>query len=112
MANRFVCEPIKPVTGSMAASVLARGEPAAPERFVWGDTEYAVAEVLGAWRETSPCKSGGDEQYARKHWFHVRTTDGAEMKLYFERQPRSKRQRTTRWWLHSVSTKEPSSNPE
>ena len=107
MANRFICEPIQPVTGSMAARMLARGEPAAPERFAWRNTEYTVVEVLAAWRETSPCKTGGDEQSARKHWFQVRTADGTEMKLYFERQPRSKRQRTTRWWLHSVSTSEP-----
>lgn len=102
MPPRFVSEPIKPVPGSMEPGAMSRGEPGLPRKFVWRDTEYTVSEVVRQWRETGPCSSGGGEQYARKHWFHVRTSTGEEMKLYFERQARSPKQKKARWWLHSV----------
>ncbi|NQU41698.1 hypothetical protein HQ520_00320 [bacterium] len=52
--------------------------------------------------EADACWSGSGERYVRKHWFRIRTTDGQEMKLYFERQARSAREAKKRWWLHSV----------
>jgi phosphoribosylglycinamide formyltransferase-1 len=106
MSRQFVSEPITPVAATMDARRMARGEPGLPGRFLWRDQEYEVAEVLEQWRETGPCKSGSDEQYVRKHWYRIRTTSGEEMKLYFERQARSGRERTLRWWLHSLSTEE------
>jgi hypothetical protein len=42
------------------------------------------------------------ERYLRKHWFHVRAHDGTEMKLYFERQARSKGTERARWWIFTV----------
>ena len=107
MAMRFVCEPIRPVEGTINVGAMARGEPGFPGRFVWRDEEYTVADVLKQWKETSPCSHGGAEQYVRKHWFDVRTADGGQMKIYFERQARSKRERTARWWLHSIATPDP-----
>jgi len=83
---------------------MARGEPGLPRRFLWRDEEYEIDTVLEQWKETGPCKSGSDEQYVRKHWYRVRTTNGAEMRIYFERQARSGRERTKRWWLYAVST--------
>jgi len=102
--TRFVSEAIEPATDSMDATAMARGEPAMPKRFTWRDKEYTVETVLEAWKETSPCRHGSGEQYVRKHWFRVRTTAGDEMKVYFERQPKSKRERKRRWWLHTVAT--------
>jgi hypothetical protein len=99
---RFVSEPITPVADSLGIRGSAPGEPAIPGRFIWRSKEYAIGEVLGSWRELGPCKSGGKERYVRKHWFHIRTADGLEMKLYFERQPRSKSQSRERWWLFSL----------
>ena len=58
--------------------------------------------MLERWKDTGPCTSGSGEKYLRKHWFRVRTTDGREMKLYFERQARGSRQ-TSRWWLYTVA---------
>jgi len=102
MPRRFISEPIKPITGEADAAAMALGEPGLPHKFLWRDVEYTVAEVLSAWRETSDCRSGSPEQYVRKHWFDIRTTDGHQMRLYFDRQPRSKRDRKVRWWLHTV----------
>ena len=106
MRERFISEPIRPVAGTADTHGMARGEPGLPERFVWRGQEYTVDRVLAQWKETSGCKSGGDERYVRKHWFHVRTTTGDEVKIYFERQPRSGRQRKLRWWLYGLLSPE------
>ena len=103
MAERFVSEPLKPVEGTFDATAMTRGEPGLPQRFIWRDTEYTVTEVLEAWKEDGPCRNGSPEMYLRKHWFRVTTEQGLEMILYFERQPRSKRQSKARWWLFTVA---------
>ncbi|MCP4639327.1 MAG: cytoplasmic protein [bacterium] len=102
MPTRFVSEAIQLVPGALDSGPMQRGEPAMPTRFVWRGHEYAVDRVITSWRETGPCTHGSGEQYTRKHWYRVATTDGAEMKIYFERKARSKREMKTRWWLHSV----------
>jgi hypothetical protein len=106
MGKQFIGEAIEPIAEAMDTRRMARGEPGLPMRFLWRGQEYEVAEVLEQWRQTGPCTSGSDEQYVRKHWYRIRTTSGEEMKLYFERQARSGRERTLRWWLHSLSTEE------
>jgi hypothetical protein len=100
--EQFVSEPIKPIQGTFNATGMTRGEPGLPHRFLWRDKEYNVAQVLEAWKEDGPCKSGGAEMYLRKHWFRVATEQDVEMTLYFQRQPRSKSQGKTRWWLYAV----------
>jgi len=103
MSEEFVSEPIKPVAGTFGTAGMTRGEPGLPGRCVWRQQEYAVAEVLQAWKESGPCRSGGPEQYLRKHWFKIRTDDGLEMTVYFERQARTKRQAKKRWWLYTIN---------
>ena len=103
MEREFVSEPIHPAVGAAVAAGMARGEPGLPTRFVWRDTEYVLEEILKSWKESGPCKSGSNEKYLRKHWFTIRTTDGLEMDIYFERQPRSKSQAKTRWWLYTLA---------
>lgn len=108
MSEEFVSEPIEPVAGTFDSAGMARGEPGLPERFVWRGTEYEVADILEVWKESGPCKTGSPERYLRKHWYKIRTRDGLEMTLYFERQARSKMQRKTRWWLYTIQTTESS----
>ena len=102
MAEEFVSEQIVPVAGTFDTAVMATGAPALPGRFRWRDTEYTVAEVIKAWKESGPDKGHTAEIYLRKHWFEVRTTDGPIMTIYFERQPRSKHDAKKRWWLYSI----------
>ncbi len=102
MQEQLIAEAITPVPGTMDTGGMARGEPGLPMRFTWRGKEYAVAEVLRRWKETGPCHHGSGERYVRKHWFELRTGDGCVMKLYFERQPRSAREKHKRWWLHTV----------
>ena len=102
MPTEFISEPIKPIEGTFDPAGMARGEPGLPSRFIWRDKEYTVAQVLEKWKESGPCKSSSNEMYLRKHWFKVECTDGSEMTIYFERQPKSKPQGKKRWWLYTV----------
>jgi hypothetical protein len=102
--KEFVSEPIVPVGGTFDTSAMASGEPGLPERFRWRDSEYEVARVLERWKTTGACRNGSDEQYVRKHRFRVELTDGTQMELYFDRQPRSGRSKQ-RWWLAAIIEK-------
>lgn len=102
MREQFICEQIKPL--EIDISTMAIGEPGTLIRFSWRKTEYTVAQVLRKWKEVGQCRNGGKgaEKYVRKHWYHIRTTDGQEMKIHFERQMRSRSQRIRRWWLYTL----------
>ena len=63
-------------------------------------------KVIKKWKELSRDKDSGDDKYVRKHWFKITTTNGYTMKIYFDRQVRSKGQIKLRWWLYSVSRDE------
>ncbi|UCC96867.1 MAG: hypothetical protein JSW66_13595 [Phycisphaerales bacterium] len=102
MNEEFISEPITPASGTFETTAMTRGEPALPGRFTWRDREYAIADVLEIWKESGPCSSGGGEQYLRKHWYRIRTDNGLNMTIYFERQPRAKRQNKARWWLYTI----------
>jgi phosphoribosylglycinamide formyltransferase-1 len=95
-----VGDAIMPEDLSFSASSMAMGGPGLPRTFSWRGRKYAVLEVLEQWKETGDCRHGSGERYVRKHWFCVRTTQGLEMKIYFERQKRSSG--GSRWRLYSV----------
>jgi phosphoribosylglycinamide formyltransferase-1 len=103
MREQLVSQQIKPLLGQVDARRIVTGEPLLPAGFIWGGAEYAVAEVLEAWKETAPCTHGSGEKYVRKHWFRIRTTGGDEMKIYFERKARSAREAKRRWWLYTFT---------
>ena len=103
MCERLISEPVTPVKGGGNVGPVVPGSPLLPARFLWRGEECEVAEVLEEWRETGPCRHGSGERYVRKHWFRIRTANGEEWKLYFERQARSARQRKQRWWLYTVA---------
>jgi phosphoribosylglycinamide formyltransferase-1 len=102
MGDEFVGEKIEPVRAQTLTRRMAAGEPGIPRRFVWRGREYTVRRILETWKTTGPCRSGSDERYVRRHWYRVRTTEGPEMKIYFERQPRSSRERAVRWWIYTI----------
>ncbi len=81
---------------------MLSGAPGLPRKFTWRKKEYTVAEVLKSWTSTAPCTHGGTEQYVNKHWYMLRTEDGSEMQIYFERKPRAG-QSKKRWWLASIA---------
>jgi hypothetical protein len=103
MPDKFISEQLTPDVSTINTRTMVSGEPGLPQKFIWRGKEIVVEAVLEKWKETGRCTSGADEQYVRKHWFRILTTDGSIMKIYFERQPASKQQRMKRWWLFSMS---------
>ncbi len=100
MAMQLISEPIQPI--ELANTAMAAGEPALPMRFRWREEECKIAEVVEKHREFQPeGHRAGNEKYLRKHWFEVITTTGQRMRLYCERQARS-RNAHQRWWLYSI----------
>lgn len=109
MKERFVGEGLKPAPGTFATAAMANGRPGLPTAFTWRRRSLAVQEILEEWTECGDCRHGSGERYLRKHWFRIRTPDGWEMKLYFERQPRSSG--GSRWRLYSVVEPEDDDKP-
>ena len=101
--EEFVGEALVTMEGSFKTTGAAPGEPILPARFKWRGREYTVESVLKKWKESTACKHGSGEAYLRKHWYHIRTTDGAELQIYFERQARSASQRRKRWWIYTAT---------
>jgi len=97
----LISEPIEPLMDDLADRAFDVGEPILPARFRWRGTEYQVDSILESWKQYSSGSRQMPEHYLRKHWFHVRTTDGATMKIYFERLARSKGSTRSRWWLYT-----------
>ena len=103
MPEEFISELIIPLEGTFEPNAMLRHEPSLPGRFRWRDREYSIAQILNTWKEDGPCQSGSTEKYLRKHWYHIKTTDGTEMKIYFQRQARTKATSHKRWWLYTIS---------
>lgn len=101
MAEQFVSEAMQPVAGTIDAAGMITGGPGLPRQFRWRSETIQVAQLLKTWRETGPCHHRSGETYVRKHWFEVLTETGDAMKIYFERQARS-RGGKGRWWLFSI----------
>lgn len=101
-SERFVSEAITPVVATCATEAMASGGPGLPQEFGWRGRTLRVAAVQRTWRETGPCRHGSGEQYVRRHWFEVLTTENTTLTLYFERQPRGGR-KAPRWWLYSIT---------
>jgi len=100
LEEQLVSEEIVPVGSSFLPQEMATGAPSLPLRFRWRECEIRVARMIESWRTTGACYSGSGERYVRRHWFWVEAADGARMRIYFERQPRSRRP-TRRWWLYT-----------
>jgi hypothetical protein len=102
VTERFVSEPLIPDPAAIDVTGMAAGVPGLPRRFTWDGKVHEVARVLAQWREAGPERGrrGPEaERYLRRHWWHVVTTGGLEVKFYCERQPRGAR----RWWVYSVT---------
>ena len=97
--EEFISEAIEPVAGTADTGAMARGEPGLPSRFVWRGRTYQVAQVLRTWKTSSP--SGG-EMYLRRHWYEVQCASGERMTIYCQRQARTAKSATRRWWLYSL----------
>jgi hypothetical protein len=103
MPSRFISESIYPVEGTFDTARMAAGEPGVPGKFRWRDREIIVAQVLESWKEHGDCTHGSGERYVRKHGYRILTTDGEQMKIYFQRKfGKVQRKYDSRWWLFSL----------
>ncbi|MCL4178516.1 MAG: cytoplasmic protein [Verrucomicrobia bacterium] len=96
----FVGDAITPEDFSFGVAPMATGRPGLPGVFSWKGRQYSVLEVVEEWKESGDCRHGSGERYVRKHWYRVKTAEGPEMKIYFERQRRSSG--GSRWRLYSI----------
>jgi len=101
--EQFISERITPDPAALDTATAALGEPALPMRFAWRGRAYAVVRVVSRQKGYAPDRThGSGELYLHRHWLEVEVDDGSIMKLYFERQPASRRASRARWWLYSL----------
>ncbi|MDX9867860.1 MAG: DUF6504 family protein [Kiritimatiellia bacterium] len=108
MKERFISEPLRPIPEAVEIAGAAPGEPAIPRKFQWRGDTVEIAEVTRKWKSTSPCTHKSGERYVRRHWYDITTADGRYLRIYFERQARSRRDRKKRWWVYSQTEKDAS----
>jgi len=103
MPHQLISEAIKPVAHAMDTGPMGQGEPGIPVRFTWRGQQHTIARIIRRWKETGPAREGGTAMYVRKHWILIVTTEGIQMKIYFDRQPRGRGGAAKqRWWLYSI----------
>ena len=100
----FVSESITPRSGTFGVEAMSRGEPGLPTGFSWRDADYAVVEVLDAWKESGPEKGRAQgDRYLRRHCYRLRMSDASTWTVYFLRTTptggRTNAARRTRWFL-------------
>lgn len=100
MANedvrRFVSRPIKP-DGPELLTQPTGSEPPVPRAFVWNDRTLKISVVLRTWRGT---KTDRGDAYLKRHWFELRTEDGATIEVYYDREARRD---ASQWWLYTIN---------
>jgi hypothetical protein len=109
MKESLISEAIEPLMDDLAERPFLAGEPIVPGRFRWRGSEYRIETIIESWKEYTDGSRSMPERYLRKHWFHVRVSDGTAaftMKIYFERQVRSKGTARARWWLYTIAAPE------
>ena len=93
--RRFVSAAIQP-TGSALASQATGSEPPVPSVFSWAGRELAVKTILRTWRST---KNDRGDNYLKRHWYEIETTDGAILQVYYDREGR---RGESPWWLFTI----------
>ncbi len=101
MPEQFISEAIKPVMATCDTQKMSIGGPGLPKEFIWRGEKVIVIATIRTWRTTGPCRHGSGEQYARKHWFEVKTAHHGTMKIYFNRSSLG-RTKEMGWWIYTV----------
>ena len=100
MSEQFISQPLQPVTESIDPTPMAAGEPGLPGAFTLNGERIEVLELVRKWKEHGPCSHGSGERYLQKHWYELRTRDHGVLKVCFQRQPKSARDKN-RWILYT-----------
>jgi hypothetical protein len=103
MSSQFISERLEPLETSFDPVLMASGAPSVPGRFRWRKKEIEVAAILKQWKDHGDCAHGSGERYVRRHCFRVQTTEGAVLRIYFQRTfGRARFEAKGRWWVLSA----------
>ncbi len=95
MARSFVSRPLKP-SGEGYVAETQGNEPPVPRAFAWDERVLEIAAVLRRWKST---KDDRGDTYLKRHWFELRTVEGATIEVYYDREAR---RGATQWWLYTI----------
>ncbi len=95
MGRRFVSRPLEPA-GEGFITAATGSEPPVPRAFAWDGRTLEIAGVLRRWRST---KNDRGDTYLKRHWFELRTEDGARIEVYYDREAR---RGAAQWWLYTI----------
>lgn len=93
--RRFVSRPLQTV-GEEFITEATGSEPPVPRAFLWEDRTLLVLKVLRAWRTS---KTDRGDNYLKRHWYELETTDGQKIEVYYDREAR---RGSSRWWLYTI----------
>ena len=93
--RRFIGRPLAPA-GENFVTEANGSDPPVPRVFHWEDRTLAIVSVLRTWRST---KNDRGDAYLKRHWFELRTEDGAAIEIYYDRESR---RGASPWWLYTI----------
>jgi hypothetical protein len=93
--RRFISRPLVPA-GEGFITEANGSEPPVPARFEWAGRYLAIASVVRTWRST---KTDRGDAYLKRHWFQLRTEEGATIEVYYDRESR---RGASPWWLYTI----------
>jgi hypothetical protein len=96
--RKFVSRPITP-SGHGFITEANGSEPPVPRAFVWDGRTLAIAAVLRSWRST---KGDRGDNYLKRHWFELETSDGATIEVYYDREAC---RGSSPWWLYTIQSR-------
>lgn len=97
MARKFVSQPIGPA-GDGFLTPASGSAPPMPCAFTWEDRTLRITAVLRSWRSS---KTDRGDTYLKRHWFELKTDDGATIEVYYDRETPARRG-ASRWWLYTI----------
>jgi len=92
----FVSRPIAPA-GEGFITPATGSEPPVPRAFIWDGRTLVITAVLRSWRSS---KGDRGDNYLKRHWFELETSDGARIEVYYDRETR---RGASAWWLYTIS---------
>ncbi len=93
--RKFVSAPLLPGGEGFIREAIGK-EPPVPRAFLWGERTLRVAAVTRSWRST---KTDRGDAYLKRHWFELKTDEGATIEVYYDREAR---RGVPQWWLYTV----------
>jgi hypothetical protein len=93
--RKFVSRPIAPA-GDGFITEASGSEPPVPRAFIWDGGTLAITAVLRSWRSS---KTDRGDNYLKRHWFELETSDGATIEVYYDRESR---RGSSPWWLYTI----------